>query len=127
MVDWQFTEIIITLRDYHTLLDQIAIVLITSAALLTYKISQAEVSKCPIILSFITFTLGIISLFMGFGFRSKLIDIILGLKYDENPTSLTDPTLKHITFLQIIILIIGAIILIISGLITSKKEKTIVQ
>lgn len=125
MENWKFVEIIAILKDYNILLDQIAVLLITSAGILAFKFSRVEKRMASRILSAISLFSGIACLVIGFFFRSKLIDIIIKLGLKEGASSITDPSLKHRTIAQLCILAIGAIFLGIAALLTPRKENDI--
>jgi len=123
MEDWQFVEIINTLRDYQTLLNQISVLLITAAGILIFKNHGLQKSKCSLLLSSLALIFGIISLVMGFLFRSQLIDIIPGLEFPINPSSLTDPQLKCLSLGQLILLICSTVTLAIGAFSTPRSAR----
>lgn len=124
MADWQFTEILVTLRDYQTLLNQISVVLITSSGVLAFKNRRLKGRRLTLGLSTLALILGIVNIVLGFHFRSKMIEIIPDLKLDQNPSSLTDPNLKCLTLLQIGSLVVGAIVLVIAAAKTPRERVT---
>lgn len=122
MLDWQYTETLITLRDYQTLLNQISIVLITSSGILAFKNRRLKGRGWPLGLASFAMFLGVVSIIVGFNFRSKLIDVILFLK-ESPPSSLTDESLKCMTLSQVTLLSLGSIVLIIAASKTPREKR----
>ena len=111
----KISEVLNTFRDYQILLNQIAVVLISSAGILTFKNRRLAKRNIPVILSASALVLGILNLLLGLAFRSRLVDVTLGLGFDQKPASLTDATLKSLTYWQVGLLALGAILLIVAA------------
>lgn len=123
-MEWKFAEVLTTLRDYQLLLNQIAVVLITGACILSYKNRRLASRKVSFGLTAASLGIAIITLFLGLSFRSKLVDITLALDYVKNPSSLTDETLKCLLISQVALLSLGAVVLAVAAGLTPRDRNS---